>query len=83
MVHIDELTLSNVLEALEGPGFKLYTNSSHALEVGRDGMIYQAITLETGEWRVSAIEKATNAPQESHVLPEEGEVAKWLLQRLQ
>jgi len=82
MVHIDELTLANALEALEESGFKLYTNSSHALEVGRDGMIYQALILETGEWRVSAIERDTNVTQESRVLPEEGEVAKWLLKLL-
>lgn len=66
--------------ALEGRGYRIYVSTEHSLEAGNGVQVLQIIQLDDGEYRASRIPQKGDSDfrRESTVLPEMGEVLKWL-----
>jgi len=67
-------------DKLEGRGYKVFLSTESSLEAGDGAQILQVIRLEDGEYRATRLPQDPDggfAP-EAWVLPEMGEVLKWL-----
>lgn len=65
---------------LEGRGYRIFISTEHTLEAGNGEQVLQIIRLDDGEYRAARIPQsdASAVQPQSSVLPEMGEVLKWL-----
>ncbi len=74
------LVPASAVGQLEERGYRIYLSTESTLEAGDIEKVLQVIRLEDGEYRVARVPKpsATGVHGETKVLPEMGEVLKWL-----
>lgn len=74
------LVPAEAAEKLEGRGYRIFISTEHTLEAGNGDKVLQVIRLDDGEYRVARIPQsdASKVHRETTVLPEMGEVLKWL-----
>lgn len=74
------LVPAEATEKLEGRGYRIFVSTEHSLEAGNGTQVLQIIHLEDGEYRASRLPQSSDAEfrSEAAVLPEMGEVLKWL-----
>lgn len=72
---------ADAVQKLEGSGFKIFVSTEHTLEAGNGSHVLQVIRLDDGEYRVARIplSEETHEKREATVVPEMGEVLKWLV----
>lgn len=74
------LVPADAAEKLEGRGYRIFISTEHTLEAGNGDKVLQVIRLDDGEYRVAKIPQSDSSTisRETVVLPEMGEVLKWL-----
>lgn len=67
-------------EKLGGRGYRIFNSTEHTLEAGNGDQVLQIIRLDNGEYRVAKLPQSGSSTisRETVVLPEMGEVLKWL-----
>ncbi len=71
---------ADAVEKLKGWGFRVFISTEHTLEAGNGDKVLQVIRLDDGEYRVAKLPQSAGSiiQRENTVLPEMGEVLKWL-----
>jgi len=75
------LVPAEATEKLKERGFRVFLSTESSLEAGNGVHVLQIIRLEDGEYRASQLPQKTtdvSAHRDATVLPEMGEVLKWL-----
>lgn len=71
---------AEAIAQLEGRDYRIFISTEHTLEAGNGDQVLQVIRLDDGEYRVARIPQsdASKVRRKASVLPELGEVLKWL-----